>query len=81
MKVWVTKYALSDGRIEEMETISVHKDGLSEIAHYSGYVSHYDWGRHVHETREGAVAAAEKLRAKKIAQLENQIAKLRAMTF
>jgi hypothetical protein len=73
--VFVTKYALSAG-IEEVRA-EVTDNGY---AYRNGWRQQYspgDW----HRTRAGAVKAAEAMRAKKIASLKKQIAKLEKLTF
>lgn len=78
-KVYVTKYALTDGiRLSEVQRsyavdckyISVRGYTLSAVA-----------GRDAHATWPEALAAAEQMRTKKIASLRKQIEKLEAMTF
>lgn len=77
MKVWITRYALSQG-IEEV-------DGeVSEIPSILTYGRHgiaFDEGRQWHRTREEAVVRAEAMRLAKIASLERQIAKFKKMRF
>jgi len=75
--MFCTKYALTKG-------ITGHRGELitSELFAPEGW-SYTPWevGKDVHETRTEAVAAAEKMRKKKIANLEKQLDKLRKMTF
>ena len=76
MKVWITKYALTQGVYRcDVETFDdsprMVKDAVSMYYHGN------DW----HETSDEAVAKAEKMRAAKIASLEKQIAKLRRLDF
>lgn len=78
MKRFVTKYALKRG-IEELEgelceggsLFRTGKPGWSEYFHEKEH----------HDRREEAVLVAEQMRAKKIASLEKQLAKLRKLTF
>lgn len=77
MKVFITKYALTQGILEEdaktcsENMVMTSRDGWTEYFHGK------DW----HETREEAVERARFMRVKKIASLENQLAKLRSLTF
>ena len=77
MKVWITKYALSQG-IFAVEGDPVG-DGLfrpaGEWHHYHGE------GKEWHRTLESAVARAEEMRKAKIASLAKQIRKLDKLTF
>lgn len=74
MKVWITKYALTDG-IKELEVKQSEeypdmvKGGLEYDSYYHGE------GREWHKTYESAVARAEEMRLKKIDSLKKQIAK------
>ena len=83
IRVWVTKYALTSGiRDVEVEVCSdIDPDMVTETV--PGFVAnHYHGkGREWHETRDGAIARADKMRQKKIAALKKQIAKLEAMKF
>lgn len=72
---FISKYALTKGVIEEQCPISY--DGLAAI--FEGIYLRI--GCYAHETREAAVAAAEKMRIEKIASLEKQLKELRTMTF
>ena len=77
-KVWISKYALTDG-VKEYE---------AEINEGSAYPGHpfmsfigFKMGVDAHETKESAIAAAEKMRIKKIASVKKQLAKLEALRF
>jgi len=82
MKVWITKYALSDGILEKdaaerrddgtMITVP-WKNGWNEVA----YFHKNEW----HDDKGTAIARAEGMRVSKIASLKKQIAKLEAMKF
>lgn len=84
VKIWATKYALSDG-------ISCHQADLDEDGfayvkrsdrwgnEHTNY--YYGEGKDWHRTPEAALARAEEMRTAKIASLEKQIAKLRKLTF
>ena len=80
MKVWITKYALTEGIFEkEVETcfdispkMVSDKDGSYKTCYHKP-----DW----HETRKDAVAQAEKMRIAKIASLKKQVKKLQGKRF
>ncbi len=75
MKVFNTKYALTRGIIEgRAKATSVPGMILNENG---GYLHEGEWFL----TREEAEANAEHRRAKKIASLKKQIAKLEALSF
>lgn len=78
MIVWISKYALSSG-------ITKHEAKIERGYAYPGapfmsYAS-FKLGTEAHDTVEGAIAAAEAMRIKKIASLKKQIAKLEKMSF
>lgn len=82
MKVWITKYALTQGIYEceaevceniNPDMIVVRSDSHSAYYHSEGI----EW----HRTKEAALAKAEEMRKKKIESLKNQIAKLEKMDF
>lgn len=76
---YITKYALTEGIISVEVTLG-HFPGVVREVGEARWVYTYagaDW----HRTREAAVASAEKMRAKRIASLEKQIAKLKALDF
>lgn len=80
MKVWITKYALTDGIIctegEEIlggiwvkdENVCLGRNHFFDRTEY-------------HETKESAVKRAEEMRQKKIESLKQQIQKLEEMRF
>lgn len=74
MKVWITKYALTRD-IEQVDA-ELLKSGAASYGKY-GYAGSGAWS----ETRADAIKRAEAMRVAKIASLEKQIAKLRAMKF
>ena len=78
MKIWITKYALSGG-------ISEHEAEIRGSSAYPGkpfasYVG-FTIGTDAHVTKEAAVAAAEKMRVKKIASVKKQLVKLENLRF
>lgn len=80
MKVWITKYALTDGIIErDVEICHEVSSTMAEVKN-NPYGEYY-YKPHWHESREEAIARAEQMRLRKIASLEKQIAKLRELRF
>lgn len=77
-KLWLSKYALSDG-IGEVVVRSDQDE--SKYVFLVGHYSCYTLGRDVHLTKSGALVAAEALRIKKIGSLKKQIAKLEKLSF
>lgn len=76
--VWITKYALTQGIFAK----EVTDHGTSMVTDHERYTSFYHGeGREWHRTLESAVAQAEKIRLKKIASLEKEVAKLKALNF
>lgn len=78
---YVTRYALSDG-ITAREIIRLDPDGYASVLWPGGLNGQYgafkqDWAA----TPEAAIEQAEALRARKIASLKKQIAKLEKLTF
>ena len=84
MKVFISKWALTGG-IEEAGGIIVR--GLSGTEYFKQGGPSYaarpllTVGKDVHATREAAVKAAEFLRARKLASLRRQIAKIEELDF
>ena len=81
IKVWVTRYALTDGIwIGEAD---IYAESPNMIGFYREkpigllYVFGNDW----HRTEEAAIRRAEEMRTRKIASLRKQIAKLEALKF
>lgn len=76
MKIWNSKYALTEGLIEqEGEEVgdSMVKIGSLQYLHGEGK----EW----HRTRESAAARAEVMRKAKIASVRKQLARLEALRF
>lgn len=76
MKIWNSKYALTEGLIEqEGEEVgdSMVKVGSLQYLHGEGK----EW----HRTRESAAARAEVMRKAKIASVRKQLARLEALRF
>ena len=78
-KVWVTKYALSEG-ILAGEAEDINDNAINFYWRISAapiFLNGKDW----HRTEESAIERAEKMRTRKIESLRKKIAKLESMTF
>lgn len=81
MKVWISKYALTQGIYEVEGEIAesyskmfcVPKSGKT----FAMYFHKPDW----YETKAEAIVRAEQMRANKLKALDKQIAKIKAMRF
>ena len=78
MKVWITKYALTDGIIEA-EAKDCGYGMIETVGKYSNYF--HGEGRQWHKEKESAITKAEEMRQKKIASLKKQIERLEKMKF
>lgn len=79
MKVWITKYALTSG-IEELHGGQHWSSATRFVTKRHGWdwvFKRPDW----HTTKEEAIARAEEMRTKKIANLKEQISKLEKLKF
>lgn len=76
---YITKYALTEGIlvVEVQESVRAAPGTVLDTRPYRDAYSGDEW----HRTREAAIAQAEKMRAKRLASLEKQIAKLKALDF
>ena len=82
MRVWITKYALTQGIFEADGKICTDIDENMIDAGKAGlYHNHYSGIDEWHKTKESAIRAAEHMRQKKIASLEKQIARLKKLKF
>lgn len=81
MKVWITKYALTQGIIEKKaRECGEGFDGMVKTEEkYPAYF--HGEGKEWHRTKESAIKRAEEMRQKKIESLKKQIKKLEVMTF
>lgn len=80
MKVWITKYALTDGIQEDTSRNGPDAHGhiwMSNVSAMSQIFARGEW----HASREDAVADANRRRDARIAALRKQIAALEKMTF
>lgn len=78
MKLWVTKYALTDGITENQTDGEVSEHGYMSV---KGMWSSLKLGKDAHESREAAIDRARTMQANKIASLRKQITKLEKMEF
>jgi len=78
-KVWITKYALTEG-IREKEVEGSRRDGVVEIVGSNGIYCHGE-GKEWHKDKESAIKRAEEMRNKEIIKLEKKIQKLKDMKF
>ena len=80
--VWITRYALTEGVIEATASA---EEVSSRTTFYAlvpfGDISCRKEGLDWYRTKDLAIARAEAMRAKKIASLQRQIAKLEALRF
>jgi hypothetical protein len=78
MEIYVTRYALTEG-IQKKKACRVVGEIVlcSDPGHLDAYFHRPDW----HETLAEAKAHAEKMRVKKIASLEKQLERLKALNF
>lgn len=80
MKVWITKYALTQGIIEKEARECKGFDGMIQTEEkYPAYFR--GEGKDWHRTKESAIKRAEDMRQKKIESLKKQIKKLEEMKF
>lgn len=79
MKVWITKYALTDGIIE-MECVQFGDISVREVGNPFPTYYHGEGGEW-HRTKESAIKQAEAMRQKKIESLKKQIKKLEGTRF
>jgi hypothetical protein len=76
MKIWNSKYALTEGLIEQ------ECEGVDSSTVRVGSMRYlYGEGKEWHRTRESASARAEVMRKAKIASLRKQLARLEALRF
>ena len=80
MLVYITKYALTDGAIQEQEVDLSGQAGKMVTWREKGYML-FCHKPYWHLTREEAVAHVKELRARKLASLRKSIAKIEAMAF
>lgn len=76
MKVWITKYALTQGIIETEAERSKNHEDMIDTGKF-GYYHGSDW----HTTEEDAIKKAEEMKIRKIISLEKQINKIKELKF
>ena len=81
MKVWITKYALTQGIFEAEASECKGFDGMIEVANRYSYEFYHGEGKDWCRTKEYAISRAEEMRKKKISSLKAQIEKLENMKF
>ncbi len=79
MKVWITKYALTEG-IEAIDG-EIASDISENMFVQSGRTGRIYHGKEWHSTEESAIKRAEEMRIAKIASLKKQIARLEELEF
>ena len=81
MKVWITKYALTQGIFEiEAEECGMGFPGMIQTK--EEHPSHcHEEGKDWHRSKESAVKRAEEMRQKKISSLKKKLEKLEKMKF
>ena len=79
IKVFITKYALTDGIIEKDAELC--DDNKMIKVSGKGYFTTYFHGEDWHRTRESAVKRAEIMRDRAIKSAEKKIAKLKNLQF
>lgn len=80
MKVWVTKYALTEGIVTyDAEDAVGGMIAIRTAGHMSQYF--HGEGREWHRSLDGAISRAEEMRIAKIASLKKSLAKLEKLTF
>lgn len=80
MKVWITKYVLTEG-IQELDVDPPSQDIPTLIRHPDGYPCYHGEGGDWHRSRDAALVRAETVRQKKIKAVKKQLERLERMTF
>ena len=82
IRVWITKYALTQGVYESEVELCGDVDPSGNMVKGSSVFDIYRGrGREWHDTKDGAVAYADRMRRKKIELLKGHISRLEAMRF
>lgn len=76
MKVYITKYALTKGILEEEGEHSSNFPSMVAVRKYS-YYHKPDW----HLTKEEAIHRAKEMKAKKLNSLKKQLNRIENLTF
>lgn len=77
-KIYVTKWALTQGILEVMASVS---DEYPDLANFGMYGTAHGRGREWHITAQGAIDRCEEMRRAKLASIRRQIKRIEAMTF
>ena len=77
MKVWITKWALTKGILEQTADEGPDKHHWLRVDGFMCWFLPDEW----HRTEADAIAQAEAMRVRKIAALEKQLVKLKALRF
>ena len=81
MKVWITKYALTQGIFEAEASECKGFDGMIEVVNRYSYEYYRGEGKDWHRTKESAISRAEEMRQNKMSSLKKQLEKLENMKF
>jgi hypothetical protein len=82
MRVWITKYALTQGILEKEADICKTVSGdMIEIQGTRFAEYYHGKGRDWHLTKEDAIKKAEKMKQNKIKNIEKQLDNLRNLKF
>ena len=83
MKVWITKYALTEGiftaDVEYRGDDTVRDDGNGSVTSLATY--YHGEGKEWHRSEVEAIQRAQEMRDKKIGSLKKQLEKLEKMKF
>lgn len=80
MKIWNTKYALTEG-VTEHDAEETETAGMVVIRSNNSPIYLHGEGRDWHRSRDVAIIRANTVRLRKIASLKAQIARLERMAF
>lgn len=82
MRVWITKYALTEGIIEAEAQTWVGTESIIELIRPDGSISsiyYHGKGKEWHESLENAIKKFDNMRSKKLLSLHKQVHKLMDM--
>jgi len=82
MKVWITKYALTQGIFDVTGRVSDYTPDMLGVVNEDCRTEYYHGeGREWHRTEAAAIQRAEQMRVAKLASLRKSIARLEKLTF
>lgn len=83
MKVFVTKYALTEGILEHEADLSKNEPSMCVVVGRPGQLGQYfhGEGKEWHRTRDLALVRAEEMRQAKVKSLKKSLAKFEKMKF